>query len=418
MTVSRKHHSSYNNPINMKFVRLALVFLAFVVLALAAPPSRQNKPFRPIPRIHRQTEDETTTFKTYQPKYNPFRSSVLRSSLNSGIRKNATLPMRSEFRFRQASMRKELAVGRTNNSAPVEEPVTSSTDATFSWSTNPELPSAFAELESSSPSSISETSTSSFSETMSSPLPTVSFSQSYVTSKPPVSTTPKPSSSSLTSNSIPNAPVLLRPLTFLKPESLKLSSDSSFRPVSSLESIPSSTPKSSLSSLPRTNTLDPSSRIPKAIESSPNRPPSITTQTSASSASYSVSTPLRSAKSLPSPQIAGASIVPVSTNYEPRPKVSPVTSTSLVPSPPRSPKSATVQGGSTGYTNGVPTSYSFAYKVSDPAMKQDFGHSEKRVGDNTKGRYDVLLPDGRRQVVDYQVLGDRGYVADVTYQSR
>ena len=55
-------------------------------------------------------------------------------------------------------------------------------------------------------------------------------------------------------------------------------------------------------------------------------------------------------------------------------------------------------------------------KVVDTVTNQDFGHSENRVGKNTKGRYDVLLPDGRRQVVDYQILNDSGYVADVTYQ--
>ena len=60
--------------------------------------------------------------------------------------------------------------------------------------------------------------------------------------------------------------------------------------------------------------------------------------------------------------------------------------------------------------------YSFSYKVNDPKTNQDFGHSENRVGKNTKGRYDVLLPDGRRQVVDYRILNDSGYVADVTYQ--
>ncbi|EFX65528.1 hypothetical protein DAPPUDRAFT_264571 [Daphnia pulex] len=56
--------------------------------------------------------------------------------------------------------------------------------------------------------------------------------------------------------------------------------------------------------------------------------------------------------------------------------------------------------------------YNFSYRVND--TKQDFGHSEHRVGNNTQGRYDVVLPDGRRQIVDYQIL-NASYFADVSY---
>lgn len=46
----------------------------------------------------------------------------------------------------------------------------------------------------------------------------------------------------------------------------------------------------------------------------------------------------------------------------------------------------------------------------------DFGHRESRNGTNTKGRYDVVLPDGRRQIVDYYINHNFGYVADITYE--
>ncbi len=43
----------------------------------------------------------------------------------------------------------------------------------------------------------------------------------------------------------------------------------------------------------------------------------------------------------------------------------------------------------------------------------DFGQYESRDGDNTKGNYWVVLPDGRKQTVDYYVNGYSGFVADV-----
>ena len=63
----------------------------------------------------------------------------------------------------------------------------------------------------------------------------------------------------------------------------------------------------------------------------------------------------------------------------------------------------------------APAHYSFDYAVKDDYTYVDMGHSEARNGDNTKGNYHVVLPDGRRQNVNYYVDGYSGYVADVTY---
>lgn len=45
--------------------------------------------------------------------------------------------------------------------------------------------------------------------------------------------------------------------------------------------------------------------------------------------------------------------------------------------------------------------YEFEYNVKDDATGQDFGHKESREGSRTMGRYFVLLPDGRKQIVEY-----------------
>ncbi|MPC30334.1 Pro-resilin [Portunus trituberculatus] len=58
--------------------------------------------------------------------------------------------------------------------------------------------------------------------------------------------------------------------------------------------------------------------------------------------------------------------------------------------------------------------YEFNYKVKDDEGN-DFGHEERRDGDYTQGSYYNELPDGRRQVVTYEVNGDSGFVADVKY---
>lgn len=64
----------------------------------------------------------------------------------------------------------------------------------------------------------------------------------------------------------------------------------------------------------------------------------------------------------------------------------------------------------------VPAQYGFAYDVKDGSSYVDLGHQEDRNGDDIKGNYNVVLPDGRRQVVNYYVNGYSGYVADVQYQ--
>nr|XP_027219311.1 pro-resilin-like [Penaeus vannamei]XP_027219312.1 pro-resilin-like [Penaeus vannamei] len=61
----------------------------------------------------------------------------------------------------------------------------------------------------------------------------------------------------------------------------------------------------------------------------------------------------------------------------------------------------------------APAEYQFSYDVKDDYSKNDFGHSEDRSGYNTKGQYQVLLPDGRFQTVEYTVTNDSGFLANV-----
>ena len=62
-----------------------------------------------------------------------------------------------------------------------------------------------------------------------------------------------------------------------------------------------------------------------------------------------------------------------------------------------------------------PAVYQYQYEVSDPEGNNFFGQGEKRDGAVTSGSYFVLLPDGRRQRVDYTVNGAEGFVSTVTY---
>ena len=62
-----------------------------------------------------------------------------------------------------------------------------------------------------------------------------------------------------------------------------------------------------------------------------------------------------------------------------------------------------------------PAAYQYQWEVSDPTGNNFYGAGEKREDSFTSGSYFVLLPDGRRQRVDYTVNGAEGYVATVTY---
>merc|ERR1719245_2558417 len=63
--------------------------------------------------------------------------------------------------------------------------------------------------------------------------------------------------------------------------------------------------------------------------------------------------------------------------------------------------------------------YQYGYNVAaaggydNPAI---FAQDENRNGYETHGEYRVELPDGRTQIVTYQVNGDSGFIADVRYE--
>jgi hypothetical protein len=59
-----------------------------------------------------------------------------------------------------------------------------------------------------------------------------------------------------------------------------------------------------------------------------------------------------------------------------------------------------------GYVNGgyeEPAKYEFQYDVQDEVAGLDFGHKEQREGSVATGKYYVLLPDGRKQVLHYRM---------------
>ena len=60
--------------------------------------------------------------------------------------------------------------------------------------------------------------------------------------------------------------------------------------------------------------------------------------------------------------------------------------------------------------------YEYSYLVKDDYSGNDFEASESSDGKIVQGYYAVLLPDGRRQRVEYTADHENGYNADVTYE--
>ena len=57
--------------------------------------------------------------------------------------------------------------------------------------------------------------------------------------------------------------------------------------------------------------------------------------------------------------------------------------------------------------------YDFDWAVRDEYSNNDFGQREQSDGNVVQGEYYVLLPDGRRQIVNYTADHHSGFVADV-----
>merc|ERR1739848_476353 len=64
-----------------------------------------------------------------------------------------------------------------------------------------------------------------------------------------------------------------------------------------------------------------------------------------------------------------------------------------------------------------PAIYQYGYAVADDYSGANFAANENRDGYATNGEYRVNLPDGRTQIVTYNVADAYGgYVADVKYE--
>merc|ERR1712111_327349 len=64
----------------------------------------------------------------------------------------------------------------------------------------------------------------------------------------------------------------------------------------------------------------------------------------------------------------------------------------------------------------APAVYAYEYGVADEYSGANFAQNEKRDGYSTLGEYRVALPDGRTQIVTYNVADAySGYFADVKY---
>lgn len=62
-----------------------------------------------------------------------------------------------------------------------------------------------------------------------------------------------------------------------------------------------------------------------------------------------------------------------------------------------------------------PAKYEFEYEVNAPEFGTQFGHKESRDGDVAVGEYNVLLPDGRKQIVQY-TADTEGYKPKISYE--
>ncbi|XP_014249526.1 pro-resilin-like [Cimex lectularius] len=68
------------------------------------------------------------------------------------------------------------------------------------------------------------------------------------------------------------------------------------------------------------------------------------------------------------------------------------------------------------YDNSEPARHEFKYDVNDPQYGVEFGHQEQRDGDYSQGSYYVLLPDGRKQLVEY-TTDVEGFHPRISYEN-
>lgn len=62
-----------------------------------------------------------------------------------------------------------------------------------------------------------------------------------------------------------------------------------------------------------------------------------------------------------------------------------------------------------------PAKYEFSYEVKDEQSGSNYGHTETRNGDRAQGEFNVLLPDGRKQIVEYEADQD-GFKPQIRYE--